>query len=165
MSTDENLLLAALSRNSRQSLLSACRPVELPPNTTLYSANETPRFAYFITSGLASLVICTADGETAEVGVIGREGIVGGVHLLGPYSAPTNCFIQLKATALQIPIRDLQTLFQSSEEIRNRILEMAQEQVLSLSQIAGCHRIHAAEARLLDAQIFAAGRASASVPV
>jgi hypothetical protein len=50
------------------------------------------------------VVVSMANGETAEVGMIGREGIVGAIHLLGSSPVPTNCFIQLVATALRIPM-------------------------------------------------------------
>jgi CRP-like cAMP-binding protein len=88
------------------------------------------------------------DGETAEVGMIGREGVVGAIHLLGSSPVPTNCFIQLEATALRIPMPAFQTAIRSSEEIRQRVLECAQQQSNSVSQVAGCNRLHEAEARL-----------------
>src|SRR5882724_3008937 len=62
---------------------------------------------------------------TKQVGFIGSEGIVGGMHLLGPASLPTDCMIQLEASALRILLSDLKAAFNSSDEIRERILEMA----------------------------------------
>jgi len=88
------------------------------------------------------------DGKTAEVGVIGREGLVGAFHLLGPALVSTECFIQLTATALRIRLTDLRTAFRTSEETRDRLLEFVQEQSLSLSQLAGCNRLHEQEERL-----------------
>jgi CRP-like cAMP-binding protein len=73
---------------------------------------------------------------------------VGAIHLLGNSPVPTNCFIQLEATALRIPMPDFQAAFRSSEEIRQRVLECAQQQSNSVSQVAGCNRLHEAEARL-----------------
>ena len=101
-----------------------------------------------MTSGMASIVGTTSDGETAEVGIVGREGLVGAMHLLGPAVAPTECFIQLPASALKIPFSKMLQLFKTSEEIRMRILEFVQEQTLSLSQLATCNRLHNAEERL-----------------
>ena len=89
-----------------------------------------------------------ADGETAEVGMIGREGIVGASHLLGRSPVPTNCFIQMEAAALRIPLSVFQVAFRSSEEIRHRVLEYVQQQSNDISQVAGCNRLHEAEARL-----------------
>lgn len=143
-----NLLLASLSTESRELLISHSTPVTLPLRTVLYTAGSVPADAYFITSGIASIVGSTTDGETAEVGVVGREGLVGAVHLLGPAAAPTDCFIQLPATGLKIAYAKLLQIFRSSEEIHMRILELVQEQALSLSQLATCNRLHTAEERL-----------------
>jgi CRP-like cAMP-binding protein len=143
-----NLFLDSLSLQSRDWLVSRSSPVELPIRTSLYKAEEAPEYAYFMTSGIASVVAAMDDGKTAEVGVIGREGIVGCFHLLGPALVSTDCFIQITATALRIRFSDLKTAFRNSEEIRDRILEFVQEQSLSLSQLAGCHRLHEQEERL-----------------
>jgi len=147
-SATENLLLASLSTESRDLLLTHSTPVTLPLRTVLYTAGSIPADAYFMTSGIASIVGSTMDGETAEVGVVGREGLVGAVHLLGPAAAPTDCFVQLPATAWKIAYAKLLRIFRSSEEIRMRILELVQEQALSLSQLATCNRLHTAEERL-----------------
>lgn len=159
----ENLLLASLSSDNRKSLIAHCTPVELPLKTLLYAAQEIPRYAYFMTSGLASVVIATASGQAAEVGIIGCEGVVGGMHLLGPASLPTDCIIQLEATALRMSLSDLKAAFNSSDEIRERILEMAQEQALSMSQISACNRLHEAEERLARWLLMAQDRTQVDV--
>jgi CRP-like cAMP-binding protein len=144
----KNLFLSSLSSSASNRLISASTEVELPLRTALYEADATPTHAYFITSGIASIVTAMPDGGTAEVGLIGHEGLVGSFHLLGPAQVTTDCFIQLEATALRIPLRQLQEAFRSSEEIRDRVLEFVQNQALSLGQLAGCHRLHEAEERL-----------------
>ncbi len=143
-----NLFLSSLSPQSRESLLAHSLAVPLPVRTLLYKANEIPDYAYFITSGMASVVAMSSDGGTAEVAVIGCEGVVGCIHLLGPAPVSTESFMQLDGTGLRIPLIELRKAFRSSEEIRDRILEFVQEQSLSVSQIAGCNRLHEAEARL-----------------
>jgi CRP-like cAMP-binding protein len=144
----ENLLLASLSAESRELILSQSTPVTLPLRSVLYTAGSVPADAYFITSGLASIVGSTTDGETAEVGIVGHEGLVGAVHLMGPAVAPTECFMQLPGSGLKIPFAKLQQMFRASDEIRSRILEFVQEQTFSLSQLAVCNRLHNAEERL-----------------
>ena len=144
----KNLFLSGLSPSARAQLIASSTSVTLPLRTVLYQAEQTPTHAYFITSGIASVVTAMPDGGTAEVGLIGYEGVVGSFHLLGPAPVSTDCFIQLEATALKIPLLQLQKAFRSSEEIRDRILEFVQSQALSLGQLAGCHRLHEAEERL-----------------
>jgi CRP-like cAMP-binding protein len=122
--------------------------VPLSLRMSLYEADQTPAYAYFPTDGIASVVTAMANGATAEVALIGREGIVGSLHLLGAAPVPTQCFVQLEGAALRIPLAELKNIFRSSEEIRDRILEFVQEQASSVSQLAGCQRLHEAEPRL-----------------
>jgi hypothetical protein len=56
--------------------------------------------------------------------------------------------IQIEATALRIPLRAFRSLFRSSEEIRNRLLEFVQNEALTMIQISGCHRLHGTEQRM-----------------
>jgi CRP-like cAMP-binding protein len=133
----ENRFLASLSPESQNLLLSRSTQVSLPLRTPLYRAEETPRYGYFMTSGIASIVTEMEDGGTAEVGIIGLEGIVGALHLLGPGKVATNSFIQLPGTALRIPFSELRNLYRTNEEIRDRTLEYVQEQIIVTAQIAG----------------------------
>jgi len=144
----QNLFLFGLSEASRDSLMSRATMISLPRRTILYEANWLPRFIHFLTSGIASVVISMIDGQTAEVGMIGCEGMVGAVHLLGSSPVPTNCFIQIEATAVRISLSDMQNAFSLSAEIRRRVLDCVQQQSNSLSQVAGCNRLHEATARL-----------------
>ena len=143
-----NLFLESLSRESRSSLVHLCVEVDLPLRKSLYEPGIVPMYAYFMTSGIASVVAMMENGGMAEVGLIGREGVVGSFHLLGPAKVSTSCFIQLEATALRIRFTDLANLFRTNEEVRGRLLEFVQEQAVSLSQLAGCNRLHDNEERL-----------------
>lgn len=143
-----NLFLNSLSPENKEWLVSRSSSVQLPIRSSLYHAEKTPEYAYFITSGIASVVTAMEDGKAAEVGVIGCEGVVGCFQLLGPALVPTDCFIQLTATALRIHFSDLRTAFRTREEIRDRILQFVQEEALSLSQVAACHRLHEQQERL-----------------
>ena len=143
-----NLLLNSLSAANRDRILSRSKHVALPLRTNLSEPEEIPQHAYFITSGIASVVIEVVEGGTAEVALIGREGVAGGVDLLGPALTQTHCFIQSEASGYRIAFRDLRTLFGESEEIRGRVLEWVQAQSLTTSQIAACNKLHEAEPRL-----------------
>jgi CRP-like cAMP-binding protein len=72
-----SLFLKSLSDDNQKSLLSQSVHIPLPVGMVPYEAQETPSYAYFITSGLASVVTVMADGATAEVGIVGREGVIG----------------------------------------------------------------------------------------
>jgi CRP-like cAMP-binding protein len=158
-----NLFLKSLSPESRNLLMKHCSEIDLPLRKSLYEAESVPPYAYFLTSGIASIVTAMQDGSTAEVGLIGREGLVGAFHLLGPAKVSTSCFIQLAATGLRIPFEDLAHAFRTNEEIRDRALEFVQEQAISLAQLAGCNRLHEAEERLSRWLLMAQDRTGTDV--
>jgi CRP-like cAMP-binding protein len=143
-----NLFLSYLSPNSRQSLVAIAKPVDLPHKTKLYNEDTTPSYAYFLNSGLASVVTPMGNDASAEVGFIGYEGVVGSLHLLGNTQIPTRCMIQLAGKGLRIALADLQKAFGDSEEIRSGILQFVQCHAAMTAQIAGCNRMHDAEQRL-----------------
>ncbi|MGI4757742.1 MAG: Crp/Fnr family transcriptional regulator [Janthinobacterium lividum] len=143
-----NRLLAAIPTRSRKHLLSNSVEVELATTTVLHEARSHPSHAFFITSGLASVLAVTTLGLSAEVGMVGREGFIGSLHLIGPADTPTHCRMQLAGAAIRIPMEHLQKAFEQDEAIHRRVLEFVQAQSHALSQVAGCHRIHGASERL-----------------
>lgn len=143
-----NLLLDALSPELRASILALCRTIEMPVRTGLHEQGEVPTYAYFLCSGIASVVVTMAEGGSAEVGLIGREGLVGAMHLLGSTATPSQAFLQMEGTVLRMRMEDLRTMFAASAELRSRLLEFVQQQIVTLEQIAACNKLHDAEERL-----------------
>jgi CRP-like cAMP-binding protein len=145
---EHNLLLEAVSPATREYILARTKPIDLPLRTLLYHPDEFPHYAYFLTQGMASIVSIMEDGRAVESGMIGREGIVGGLQLLGPAVGPSQCIMQSDGAALRIGFADLARAYETLPDLRNCILEFEQAQAFSLIQIAGCHRMHEAEERL-----------------
>ncbi len=143
-----NVLIDALPEESRRKLLKQLRRVNLPIRASLYEPGDPPKFAHFLTSGIASVVTTMGDGSTSEVGTLGREGVPQGLHLLGELRIPTRCFMQIGGTALRAEFGVLQRLFDSDEALRRVFLAYAQYQNLMLSQVAGCNRLHGVSGRL-----------------
>ncbi len=143
-----NLLLDSLSSSCRNQILAIAKPVSLPLRESLIEPGVQLEYAYFITSGIASVVIELAEGRTTEVALIGREGLVGAVDLLGPNQTPSRCFIQMTGTAYRVPCAALRALFMANEEIRMRILEFVQQQSMGMSQLVACNRLHEVQPRL-----------------
>ena len=132
--------------------------VALPISQTLYRPGEPPRHAHFMTSGATSIVTFMKDGQGVEVGLIGLEGIVESLHLLGPSAVPTTGFVQVEGTALRMPYAELAREFAQHEPLRYRILQAAQGQSLMLSQLAACNRLHEVEERLARWLLMVADR-------
>ena len=143
-----NLLLDTLSPKCQAAILTKAEEVQLPIRTSLQPPGAQPHYAYFITSGVASVVVGSTEGDSAETSLIGDEGLTGAFSLLGAADPPTDCFTQVAGSGLRILFSELRKLFLSSEEIRTRILECVQQQAMTTSQIAACNKLHEAEARL-----------------
>ena len=143
-----NRLLAAIPQRSRKHLLSNSTELEVASMSVLHETHSHPSHVFFLTSGLASVFAVTDAGLAAEVGVVGREGFTGSLHLIGPVDAPTHCRMQLSGAAVRIPFRHLQDSFHEDEQVNRLVLEFVQAQAHNLSQLAGCHRIHGASERL-----------------
>jgi len=143
-----NLLLDSLSEGLRSSIVATGKQVALPLRTMLHEQSQMPQYAYFLTSGIASVVVTMPEGGTAEVALIGREGPVGVMHILGPTPLPAQCFIQMEASAIRVRLEDLRAQFQESPELRKAVLEFVQQQTVTTGQIAACNKLHDAESRL-----------------
>ena len=161
-SQSPNLLLKALTPANYDWVASRSNEVDLPLHTVLYEEGTSPRFAHFLTGGVASVVTPMSNGESVEVGFIGHEGVVGGLHLLGPAPLSTRCMMQLSGTALRISYQDLQKAFATLPEFHFRMLEFVQQQAIMVGQIAGCNRLHGSEQRLIRWLLSAQDRTHSS---
>ncbi len=146
--TRTNRLLETLPTSELTFLLASTESVELPVRTILYEPGIRPRYAYFLTSGIASIVRNTANGSVVEVGIIGREGLVGAIHLLGPLELPTQSFMQISGSGRRILLADLGKIFNIAPSLHRRISEFIQFRVINACQLAACNASHSVEQRL-----------------
>lgn len=153
-----NRLIEALTPDARAQVLAQTKTVELPQGTLLAKADDPIYYGYFLTEGVASYVVAVKDGGSAEIGMNGSEALMGALALLGTYAPVADCRMQVSGTGLRIPMADLRRLFDESAEIRHLTLQSVQQQMLTLSQIAGCNRLHQASERLARWLLTAADR-------
>jgi CRP-like cAMP-binding protein len=144
----QNLLLEALSPASRERLLALAKHVDLPLRAHIQAPGEFPQYAYFFTQGIASFVVQFAEGGSAEVALMGHEGLSCSLPLLGPAKPEVHAFMQMEGAAYRIPFAQMKEIFLESEEIRTRILEHVQQLTLTSTQIVACNRLHETEPRL-----------------
>jgi CRP-like cAMP-binding protein len=123
-------------------------PVTLPVGAVIARPGEVPEYVHFMTSGITSVVTFMANGNGAEVQLIGREGLVEGISLIGPATAPTNAFVQVEGTALRMKFSEFRKELFASELLLHRVLESVQCQAFILSQLAACNGLHEIEQRL-----------------
>jgi CRP-like cAMP-binding protein len=143
-----NILIEALPEESRKRLLLQLKPTAVTLRTSLYEPGDVPAYVHFLTSGIASIVTEMSNGNSAEVGMVGREGLPQGLHVLGGSPVPTRCSMQITGTALRMEFPAFEKLFEADEALRRTVSQYAQYHSLMLSQIAGCNRLHDAEGRL-----------------
>lgn len=143
-----NLLLESLPEANRKRLRKLMEPVGLPRKAEIFKSCEHPRHAYFLTSGLVSVVLDMTDGADMEIAVSGVDGVTTWLHLLGPLPVQAHAFVQLEGTALRMPMADLRREFESDPELRTAILTYAQHQELVSQQLTACNRKHSVEQRL-----------------
>jgi CRP-like cAMP-binding protein len=123
-------------------------PVPLPVGMSIYEPHEIPKFAHFLTSGIASVVTTMNDGGSAETGMWASEGVAECMHLGGSTRVPSRCFMQMGGTALRMPFADLESGYESLRPLREGIQHSIQVQALILGQLVACNRLHEVEERL-----------------
>ena len=111
---------------------------------------DTPlKWAYFVESGLVSLLAVMKSGEQLEVGIVGREGIVGLEIILGGTRAPRRALIQgTPMVAYRISADAFRHAFDELPVFHARVLECVRFQSVMVSQTAACNGLHEVEERL-----------------
>src|ERR1700726_5195596 len=100
-----NRLLSLLSDNDYERLRPNLSPVAFDYRKSLYEASRPIEHVYFPIDGVASLVMTTSEGASAEVGTIGSEGMVGLPVVFGDRDAPSSVYVQVPGTALGLDAR------------------------------------------------------------
>jgi CRP-like cAMP-binding protein len=124
------------------------KPVSLPLGTPIYEPYQVPKFAHFLTSGIASVVTSMKDGGVVETGVWASEGLAECMHLGDAGRVPTRCFMQIAGTALRLPFADLVKETERLLPLREGIQKSIRTQALILGQLVACNRLHEVEERL-----------------
>jgi CRP-like cAMP-binding protein len=147
-STTGNTVLDKLPSEVRGRIMSTATFLDLPQRTPLFHAEEAPDFLYFLSDGLTSVVVVMAEGGSAEVGMCGKEGIVGVNALLGPSMMHAECFMQVTGEGYRIPLSAARDYFDTQPEFRKAALAYVQEQMVIASQTVACNKLHDAQSRL-----------------
>lgn len=122
--------------------------LDLPHYTLLHEPRKNLEFAYFLNSGMASLVFNTSSGESVEVGVIGCEGFVPIPAAAGMQRSPHEAIMQVSGTGFRLRVEELQTALKTSPQLQSLLNRYATLQGLQAAQTAGCNRLHDLEQRL-----------------
>ncbi len=144
-----NMLLSSLSANERKRLEPHLVPVVLRQNQTLADAEEPVETVYFLEEGICSVVANLENGNTVEVGIIGRDSFVGLPVVLGTGSSVNRSFMQIGGSGYSIKAKALQQHFlEDSGELHQLMLRGIQGMLVQTAQTAACNRVHELEERL-----------------
>src|SRR5665213_704103 len=142
-----NRLLSLLSDEDYERLRPSLSPVVFDYKKSLYEASRPIEQVYFPVDGVASLVITTADGSSAEVGTIGSEGFVGLPVCLGDHTAPSSVYVQVPGNALGMDARVFRTELERSPTLNLVMLRYAHAFFNQVAQSAACAHLHRVEQR------------------
>lgn len=143
-----NSLLAALPRKDYQRLLRAFQPVTLVFGDVLYELGKPIRHVYFPGSSMVSL-LTRLDAHTAlEIGLIGREGMVGIPVALGIRDSPECALVQGTGSALRMTSAQFRREHGQCKPLRQALDRYIHARIVQISQTAACNRFHPVEGRL-----------------
>jgi len=137
-----NRLLGLLPRADYARLRPHLQPVPLAYRQSLYRANRPIGFVYFIETGVGSLVNTMANGDAAEVGTIGNEGLVGLPLVLGDDRAPTSVYVQVPGAGLRMTASLFSRELARSPSMGTVMLRYAQAVFNQVAQSAACNQFH-----------------------
>jgi CRP-like cAMP-binding protein len=157
----ENHLIELLPRRQRLQLLAICEPVQLVLSEVLCEAGEPALHVYFPTQGFISLVAQVDDHPGVEVGMIGREGMLGAQLALGVSTAPLHALVQGAGSALRVESRAFRRELRQNLALQHLLHRYAFVRVVQLASSAACLRFHLIGPRLARWLLMSQDRAHA----
>ncbi len=144
----ENQLLAALPVEEYQRLIPHLEFVLLSNQEILYEIGESIEYVYFPCQGLISYVSLMEDGSTTEVGLVGKDGMVGLPVCWGGDSTTTQASVQMPSNGMRMAAKLFKTEFNRGGALQSLVLRYTQALFTQVSQLAACNRHHSVEQRL-----------------
>ncbi|MBE9177421.1 Crp/Fnr family transcriptional regulator [Oculatella sp. LEGE 06141] len=144
----DNQLLAALPTEEYQRLAPYLEMVSFPARKILYQPGDRIEYVYFPIGAIISLVSVMENGATVEVGIVGREGVVGAPEIVGDGITSYQAIVQLAGTGMRMSAEVLKAEINRSETLRKRLLLYIQALFVQIAQGAVCNRLHTIEQRL-----------------
>jgi CRP-like cAMP-binding protein len=144
----QNEILASLPRGEYDRIRPLLKVEQWASGKPIYDTGETISDVYFVNTGMASLVALTDEGASIEVGVIGKEGMVGVSAILGMNRMPHSAIVQLPGNALKMKLTTLTTEFQRSGALQGLLMRHMYLLHFQVARSVLCNRFHDIESRL-----------------
>lgn len=144
----QNRLLAALPAEVQGRLIPHLELVPLPLGKVLYESGEALRHVYFPTDSIVSLLCVMKNGASAEISLVGNEGLIGVAVFMGGDSTPSRAIVQSAGYAYRLLSQRLKDEFNRHGDMLQLMLRYTQALITQMAQTAVCNRHHAIDQRL-----------------
>ena len=144
----QNRLLAALPGHEFERLFPHLELGPLPLGDVLYESGDRMPHVYFPTGSIVSLLYVMADGASAEIAVVGNDGIIGIALFMGGETMPNRAVVQSAGYAYRLRGQLLKQEFNRAGELQHLLLRYTQALLTQMSQTAVCNRHHSVDQQL-----------------
>jgi len=143
-----NQLLAALPDSEWKRMLPNLEPVELPLGKVLYESGDAMKHVYFPTDSIVSLLYVMENGASAEIAVVGNEGLVGISLFMGGETTPSRAIVQSAGVGFRLKGNVVKEEFNRSGPTMHLLLRYTQALITQMTQTAACNRHHSLDQQL-----------------
>jgi CRP-like cAMP-binding protein len=144
----QNHLLAAHYAGTLQRWMPHLEWVDMSLGGVLFESGETSRYVYFPTTSIVSLLYLMGDGASAEIAVVGNEGIVGISLFMGGGSTSSRALVQSGGAGFRMPAEKFKEEFNRSSAVLHLLLRYTQALITQMAQTAVCNRHHSLDQQL-----------------
>ena len=143
-----NRLLAALPDAEMKRWLPQLELIDLPLGLVLYEAGKAESHVYLPTSAIVSLLYVMKNGDSAEIAVVGNEGIVGTSLYMGGDSTPSRAVVQSAGQGFRLQAQIMKDDFNRAGPVLHLLLRYTQALITQMGQTAVCNRYHSLDQQL-----------------
>ncbi len=144
----QNDLLNALSSDVQQRLFTNMELVAMPLGKVLYESGDVLRYVYFPTDSIVSLLYVMENGSSAEISVVGHDGLIGIALFMGGESTTSRAIVQSAGFGYRLLSQRLKDEFNRHGELLHLMLRYSQSLITQMAQTAVCNRHHSIEQQL-----------------
>jgi CRP-like cAMP-binding protein len=148
MDPRQNHLLKALAEADLARLLPHLEPADMPLGRVLYESGRHLNHVYFPTTCIISLLHVLENGQSAEIAVVGNDGVVGVSIFMGGQTTPSRAVVQSAGEAYRMPGPVMMAEFTRGSEMQHLMLRYTQALLTQMSQTAVCNRHHSVDQQL-----------------
>ncbi|WP_417530619.1 Crp/Fnr family transcriptional regulator [Marinobacter lipolyticus] len=145
---EQNRLLAALPDSAKERIFPRLTLIELDLGAVIYESGQPIEYVYFPTNCIISLLYVMLNGASAEISVVGNEGMAGIAVFMGGDSTPSRSIVQSRGAAYRMPSTELKAEFNNHADVRVLMLRYTQALITQMSQTAVCNRHHSIDQQL-----------------